>query len=201
MTVQEFREKWAGHVPGIQDMKASYGVLVPLVERPEGLCLLYEVRADTLGRQPGEVCFPGGRVEAGETPSDCALRETWEELGIPQAAVELIAPLDLLTHQGGFVIHPFLGVVDPAAAVCPSPAEVKEVFTVPVNWLLAHPPAVYSYDLVPQVGEDFPYERVGFPRGYRWRGGKVTVPIYDWPEHPIWGLTGRITRRLLEDMG
>lgn len=201
MTVQEFREKWAGHVPGIQDMKASYGVLVPLVERPEGLCLLYEVRADTLGRQPGEVCFPGGRVEAGETPSDCALRETWEELGIPQAAVELIAPLDLLTHQGGFVIHPFLGVVDPAAAVCPSPAEVKEVFTVPVNWLLAHPPAVYSYDLVPQVGEDFPYERVGFPRGYRWRGGKVTVPIYDWPDHPIWGLTGRITRRLLEDMG
>lgn len=201
MTVQEFREKWAGHVPGIQDMKASYGVLVPLVERPEGLCLLYEVRADTLGRQPGEVCFPGGRVEAGETPSDCALRETWEELGIPQAAVELIAPLDLLTHQGGFVIHPFLGVVDPAAAVCPSPAEVKEVFTVSVNWLLAHPPAVYSYDLVPQVGEDFPYERVGFPRGYRWRGGKVTVPIYDWPDHPIWGLTGRITRRLLEDMG
>lgn len=201
MTVQEFREKWAGHVPGIQDMKASYGVLVPLVERPEGLCLLYEVRADTLGRQPGEVCFPGGRVEAGETPSDCALRETWEELGIPQAAVELVAPLDLLTHQGGFVIHPFLGVVDPAAAVCPSPAEVKEVFTVPVNWLLAHPPAVYSYDLVPQVGEDFPYERVGFPRGYRWRGGKVTVPIYDWPDHPIWGLTGRITRRLLEDMG
>ena len=201
MTVQEFREKWAGHVPGIQDMKASYGVLVPLVERPEGLCLLYEVRADALGRQPGEVCFPGGRVEAGETPSDCALRETWEELGIPQAAVELIAPLDLLTHQGGFVIHPFLGVVDPAAAVCPSPAEVKEVFTVPVNWLLAHPPAVYSYDLVPQVGEDFPYERVGFPRGYRWRGGKVSVPIYDWPDHPIWGLTGRITRRLLEDMG
>ena len=201
MTVQEFREKWAGHVPGIQDMKASYGVLVPLVERPEGLCLLYEVRADTLGRQPGEVCFPGGRVEAGVTPSDCALRQTWEELGIPQAAVELVAPLDLLTHQGGFVIHPFLGVVDPAAAVCPSPAEVKEVFTVPVNWLLAHPPAVYSYDLVPQVGEDFPYERVGFPRGYRWRGGKVTVPIYDWPDHPIWGLTGRITRRLLEDMG
>lgn len=200
-SLEEFRSRWTGHVPGIQDMKARYGVLVPLVERPEGLCLLYEVRADTLGRQPGEVCFPGGRVEAGESPSDCALRETWEELGIPQSAVELIAPLDLLTHQGGFVMYPFLGVVDPAAAVCPSPAEVKEVFTVPVDWLLAHPPTVYSYDLVPQVGEDFPYERVGFPRGYRWRGGKVTVPIYDWPDHPIWGLTGRITRRLLEEMG
>lgn len=200
-SLEEFRSRWAGHVPGIQDMKARYGVLVPLVERPEGLCLLYEVRADTLGRQPGEVCFPGGRVEAGESPETCALRETWEELGIPQSAVELIAPLDLLTHQGGFVMYPFLGVVDPAAAVCPSPAEVKEVFTVPVDWLLAHPPTVYGYDLVPQVGADFPYERVGHSKGYRWRGGKVTVPIYDWPNHPIWGLTGRITRRLLEEMG
>ena len=199
-SLEEFRRQWSGHVPDIQDMKARYGVLVPLVERPEGLCLLYEVRADTLGRQPGEVCFPGGKVEEGEAPAACALRETWEELGIPQSAVELIAPLDLLTHQGGFVMYPFLGVVDPAAAVCPSLAEVKEVFTVPVDWLLAHPAEVYTYDLVPQVGEDFPYERVGFSKGYRWRGGKVNVPIYDWPDHPIWGLTGRITRRLLEHM-
>ena len=199
-SLEEFRRQWSGHVPDIQDMKARYGVLVPLVERPEGLCLLYEVRADTLGRQPGEVCFPGGKVEEGEAPAACALRETWEELGIPQSAVELIAPLDLLTHQGGFVMFTFLGVVDPAAAVCPSLAEVKEVFTVPVDWLLAHPAEVYTYDLVPQVGEDFPYERVGFSKGYRWRGGKVNVPIYDWPDHPIWGLTGRITRRLLEHM-
>ena len=200
-SLEEFRRQWTGHVPEIQDMKARYGVLVPLVERPEGLSLLYEVRADTLGRQPGEVCFPGGRVEAGETPEACALRETWEELGIPQSAVELIAPLDLVTHQGGFVMYPFLGLVDPAAPVCPSPAEVKEAFTVPVDWLLAHPAEVYSYELAPQVGADFPYERVGFPKGYRWRGGKVSVPIYDWPGHPIWGLTGRITCRLLEGMG
>ena len=194
MTIDDFRARWTGHVPGIQDMKAQYAVLVPLVERPEGLSLLYEVRADTLGRQPGEVCFPGGRMEAGETPEICALRETWEELAIPPESVEVVAALDMVTHQGGFVMHPILGVVAPKAAVVPSPAEVKEVFTVPVDWLLAHPPAVYTYDLAPQVGEDF-------PQGYRWRGGKVTVPVYDWPGHPIWGLTGRITRRLLEDMG
>lgn len=59
-------------------------MLVPLVERPEGLCLLYEVRADTLGRQPGEVCFPGGRIEGVESPEECALRETEEELSIPR---------------------------------------------------------------------------------------------------------------------
>ena len=53
-------------MPKVQDVTGEYAVLVPLVERPEGLCLLYEVRADTLGRQPGEVCFPGGRLEPGE---------------------------------------------------------------------------------------------------------------------------------------
>ena len=50
------------------------------------------------------------------------------------------------------------------------------------------------------MGEDFPYARIGFPQGYRWRGGRVEVPIYAWEGRAIWGLTGRITRRLLEGM-
>lgn len=200
MTAEEFRARWTGHAPKVQDVTGEYAVLVPLVERPEGLCLLYEVRADTLGRQPGEVCFPGGRLEPGEDAVSCALRETWEELGIPRPAVEVVAELDWLTHQGGFVLYPVLGIVSPEAAerLHPGPAEVKETFFVPVDWLRAHPPEVYAYPLEPRVGEDFPYARIGFPQGYRWRGGRVEVPIYAWEGRAIWGLTGRITRRLLE---
>ena len=199
MNAEEFRTRWTGHVPKVQDVTGEYAVLVPLVERPEGLCLLYEVRADTLGRQPGEVCFPGGRLEPGEDAVSCALRETWEELGIPRPAVEVVAELDWLTHQGGFVLYPVLGIVAPEAAerLRPGPAEVKETFFVPVDWLRAHPPEVYAYPLEPRVGEDFPYARIGFPQGYRWRG---EVPIYAWEGRAIWGLTGRITRRLLEGM-
>ena len=126
MTLADVRARWAGHVPDIQDVKGKYAVLVPLVEGPEGLSLLFEVRAATLATQPGEVCFPGGRVEPGETPRECALRETAEELSIPAEEVELIAPLDLLVQQGRFVMYPFLGVVSPAglAAMSPSPGEV-----------------------------------------------------------------------------
>ena len=198
MTAEEFKARWAGHVPRLQGLTGEYAVLVPLVERPEGLCLLYEVRAGSLDRQPGEVCFPGGRMEPGEDPAACALRETWEELGIPQSKVEVVAQLDFLTHQGGFALYPVLGVVDPSVPVVPGPAEVAEAFYVPVDWLKANPPAVYTYDLRPDVRDDFPYGRIGFPQGYRWRGGKVEVPVYDWPGHPIWGLTGRITRHLME---
>lgn len=184
--------------PGLMDATGKYAVLVPLVEGEEGPALLYEVRAGSLRRQPGEVCFPGGKMEGSESPEECALRETWEELGIPQSKVEVVAQLDFLTHQGGFAMYPVLGVVDPSVPVVPGPAEVAEAFYVPVDWLKANPPAVYTYDLRPDVGADFPYGRIGFPQGYRWRGGRAEVPVYDWPGHPIWGLTGRITRHLME---
>lgn len=200
MTIDDFKTRWTGHRPKLQELTGEYAVLVPLVERPEGLCLLYEVRAEHLGRQPGEVCFPGGKMEDGEEPVACALRETWEELGIPREQIEVVAQLDFLTHQGGFAMYPVLGIVAEDAAIVPSPAEVKEVFTVPVDWLRAHPPEVYTYRLLPDVKDDFPYGRIGFPQGYRWKGGRVSVPVYGWPEHPIWGLTGRITRHLLEEM-
>ena len=105
MTAEEFRARWTGHAPKVQDVTGEYAVLVPLVERPEGLCLLYEVRADTLGRQPGEVCFPGGRLEPGEDAVSCALRETWEELAIPPRAVHILGRLDFIAHRAGFLMH------------------------------------------------------------------------------------------------
>lgn len=202
MTIADFRARWARYVPTVQDVTRAYGVLVPLTEGPEGLSLLFEVRAETLGRQPGEVCFPGGGVEPGEEPQQCALRETWEELGIHPSQVNVIGQLDLAVHPGRFVLHPFLGVLSPQAmeSLRPNPDEVKETFLVPVSWLAAHPPEIYTYELKPQVGEDFPYDRIGFPQGYRWRSGETSVPVYPWPEHPIWGLTGRIVRNLMEGM-
>ena len=122
MTIAQFAAPWRDHRPRAQTGAGEYAVLVPLVERPEGLCLLYEVRASSLdARQPGEVCFPGGRMEAGEDPVACALRETWEELAIPPEKVEVVARLDFLTHQGGFVMYPVLGVVDPGRADGPQP--------------------------------------------------------------------------------
>ena len=66
--LEHLRRRYADHVPGLLGARHSYAVLCPLVERPDGLHLLFEVRSAALHRQPGEVCFPGGRMEAGETP-------------------------------------------------------------------------------------------------------------------------------------
>ena len=87
MQIKEFEKRFSGHIPRLSGAKAAFAVLVPLVYEKGEPSLLFEVRADTLNRQPGEVCFPGGRMEGGETPLQCALRETEEELSLPAASI------------------------------------------------------------------------------------------------------------------
>jgi len=190
---QDLRRIWAKHTPGLLSSQARYAVLCPVLERPEGLHVLLEVRAPGL-KQGGEVCFPGGRAEPGETFEACALRETFEELAIPPQEIELIGKTDFLCQPGRSLIQPVLGLVSPAgcAAIHPSPHEVAEVFTVPLEFLRNTEPERYTYQLKAQIPEDFPYDAVGIPRDYRWNGGEAEVPIWHYQGHVIWGMTGRI---------
>ena len=202
MGADALRRRFAGHEPGLLDARACYAVLCPLVETEEGLSLLYEVRAAALRRQPGEVCFPGGKVEEDESVTDCALRETEEELSIPAAEVSLLGTPDFICNQMGFLLRPVLGLVSPAgfAALRPSPAEVAEAFTAPLSFFAETAPEPWRYELVPQVPEDFPYESVGIPRDYAWNHGWVDVPVWYWQGHAVWGMTARLVRDLIKSL-
>ena len=195
--LEALSRRYGGHQPGLLGARRSYAVLCPLVEQAEDLCLLFEVRAAGL-RQAGEVCFPGGRREPGETAEQCALRETWEELAIPPEAVTVLGTPDFICNQAGFLLQPVLGVVSAAgfAALRPSPAEVAEVFTVPLDFFRETAPELYTYDLAPQVPSDFPYGPVGIPTSYAWAHGRVEVPVWYWQGHAIWGMTARLVRDL-----
>lgn len=193
--LEALRRRYGAHEPGLLGARHGYAVLCPFVEMPDGLHLLFEVRAAQL-RQGGEVCFPGGRMEPGETAADCALRETEEELSIPRREITLLGASDFICNQRGFLLRPQLGLVSAAglAAMKPSPAEVAEVFTVPVSFFQRTEPEVYTYDLLPQVPEDFPYHAVGVDRDYPWSFGRVEVPVWYWQGHAVWGMTARIVR-------
>ena len=200
--LEQLRRRYGGHMPGLLGARRGYAVLCPLVERPDGLHLLFEVRSAALRRQPGEVCFPGGRIEAGETPERCALRETEEELSIPRREISVLGMPDFICNQAGFLLQPVLGLVSSAgyAAMVPSPAEVAEVFTVPLSFFRATAPEVYAYDLLPEVPADFPYAAVGIPAGYRWARGRVEVPVWYWHGRAIWGMTARLTQDLVRQL-
>ena len=186
--------------PGLMDATGRYAVLVPLAQGPKGPSLHYEVRAKTLRRQPGEVCFPGGRLEKGERPEQCALRELEEELAIPPAAVQVLGRLDFIAHRANFIMYPILGWVEDwgISRLSPSPAEVEETFFVPLSHLKQNPPLEYTYQLMPAPAENLPYDVIGITRDYKWQPGGENVPVYPWEGRAIWGLTGRITRHLLQ---
>lgn len=196
--LERLRRRFQDHEPGLLGACRSYAVLVPLAERPDGLRLLFEVRAPKI-RQGGEVCFPGGRVEPGESAEDCALRETEEELSIPRREVALLGRADFICNPQGFLLQPVLGLVSPKglAALRPSPAEVAEAFTVPLSFFREAEPEVWEYELTPQVPEDFPYGPVGIPRDYRWGRGQAEVPIWHYQGRVIWGMTARLVREIL----
>jgi len=86
----------------------TFGVLVPLLEINNEIHLLLEVRADTLKNQPGEISFPGGRMEKGEIPKRTAVRETSEELLIPQEKIHVLGSLDYIVTPFNYIIYPFI---------------------------------------------------------------------------------------------
>ena len=197
----DFRRIWGDRVPSLLGAPTRYAVLCPLIEQEDGLHILLEVRAAGL-KQGGEVCFPGGRTEPGESAEACALRETFEELAIPPEEIELLGKTDFFCWPGISVLQPVIGLVSPAGfeAVRPSPSEVAAVFTVPLDFLRNTEPELYVNQLKAHVPEDFPFEAVGITRDYCWSGGRVEVPIWHWEGHVIWGMTGRILLDILHHL-
>lgn len=190
---------YRAHRPTLQNAGREYAVLVPLVEKSDGLYLLYEVRAASLRHHSREVCFPGGQMEQGEDAVACALREAQEELGIEAQDVRIFGEADFLYLRSESLMRPVVAQLDKKSLprLHLNDDEVSNVFLVSVQWLQEHPPKVYRYPLLPDVPADFPYETVQTPADYKWAAGSIEVPVYEGLPHPLWGLTARITMHLI----
>ena len=200
ITIKDFEDTFRDRVPKSLGAYQYYAVLVPLVEKDGELYILYEVRSENLKKQPGEVCFPGGRIENEESAEECAVRETSEELNIKPEDIRIIAQMDFLHTYSNFTLYSLLGIIDyeVVSGMTVNQDEVKEVFLVPVSFLAENEPEIYYYDVLPNIGPDFPYEKINLPIGYNWRKGKSTVPIYRYGDRVIWGMTARITNHLMD---
>ncbi len=201
MRIAELADFLRDRRPKIMETRQESAVLIPFVEKDGETHILFEVRSDNVP-QPGEVCFPGGRLEGKERAADCAVRETKEELGIPKHCIKVLGPFDILHNYTNATIYTFIGMLsyEDVKRMELNREEVKEAFLVPVSFFTENRPYVYKYEVVPQIGEDFPYHMLDCPDKYNWRKGSCTVPIFQYEGRVIWGITARILCHLLETL-
>ena len=155
-------------------------VLVPIVDRPIPAVLL-TLRPETMRKHPGQVSFPGGRIDPGDDgPVDAALREAEEEIGLKRADVEIIGTADRYRTITGFEVTPVVGILPPDLPLKAHPGEVAAIFEVPLDYLL-----------------DPAHQNV---RSLEWRGRERFYYEIEWQGRRIWGATAamivNLSRRL-----
>jgi len=125
----------SGVVPAPKIWKPA-AVLVPLVNRADGVTVLLTQRTADMPSHAGQIAFPGGRRATGEDAIAAALRETEEEVGIARTFVDVVGAVDLYRTGTGFEITPIVGILSPGFTVRADPREVADVFEVPLEHFL-----------------------------------------------------------------
>ena len=152
-------------------------VLVPVLLDEAGAHLLFTVRSAALSHHPGQIAFPGGGVEPGESVEQAARREAREEVGLEVPAEAVLGRLSEAASPARYLATPVVAVVQRPASLRLDPAEVADAFTVPLAELLATEPTLEVREL---------------------RGAPRTLHRYRWSDRDIWGFTGNVLREFLE---
>ena len=201
INVRDIEEKLKKRPVGTVDWYKFFSVTIPLIETEEGLSMVFEVRAAGLKTQPGDICFPGGRMEEGETALQCALRELIEETGISPSDLRVLGQFDTLHEFSGHTLYTFAVSLAPQALQKArlNQEEVAELFTVPLKFFRENTAEIYDIDVVSDVS-DFPYDKTGISPDYKWRKGKNLLPLYRYEDKIIWGITARIVKWFIEQI-
>lgn len=154
-------------------------VLAPIIMRPEGWTMLFTQRAEETPAHPGQISFPGGRVQESDTgPLDTALRETFEEIGLAADRIEALGAFDRYETGTGYRITPVVGLIEPGFELKLDPREVASVFEAPLSFLF----------------DPANHER----REGEWRGVKRAYYAMPYGDHFIWGATAGMVRALYQ---
>jgi 8-oxo-dGTP pyrophosphatase MutT (NUDIX family) len=151
-------------------------VLVAVTDRPEPGLILTQ-RPDYLRSHPGQIAFPGGKIDPGDADAvAAALREADEELGLAPHHVRIIGTADMYRSGSGFAITPVLGVIPPDLAYSPNPGEVADWFEVPLGFVLDRRNHVHHRAM--------------------WKGAERRYIEIMWGQRRIWGVTAGIIANL-----
>ncbi|WP_040208700.1 NUDIX hydrolase [Neobacillus jeddahensis] len=201
MELDPVLQKLKVHTPKIlgSERFSKYAVMIPLLQKEDGIHILFEVRSLELRRQPGEICFPGGRID----PEDLdekggAVRETVEELRIDEEDISDVYPLDYMISPFGMILYPYVGYIKKPDRISPNPSEVGEIFTVPLAFFMKNNPEIYRVQFKAEPEENFPFDLIPGGEKYQWRARGLEEYFYRYGDRAIWGLTARILAHFIE---
>ncbi|WP_298803419.1 CoA pyrophosphatase [uncultured Lentibacter sp.] len=166
-------------IPVEHGLKSPAAVLIALIQRNGALHVILTKRAQHLRHHPGQIAFPGGKIEASDSSAQSAsLREAYEEIGLPPENVEVFGGLPEHLTVTGFTVQPILGFVHRPFTPVLDEGEVEEIIYAPLSHLID--PAKYSI------------------QGRRFRGAFRKYYTVPYGPHYIWGATARMTLGLAE---
>ncbi len=191
-------EKVKDRIPKPLDSFQEYSVLIPLININGQWNIIFELRSMNLNTQPGEISFPGGKVEEGESFKDAAVRETMEELSINQTNIEVLGQLDYLVSN--ITIRCFVGLLSGVNVdkIQPNPEEVDHIFTVPLDYFLETEPKEYNLNLETKYNAEFPYNLIPNGKDYNFRKVVNKVCFYEYNDYIIWGYTAKMMKNFIK---
>lgn len=174
----------------------NFAVFIPIIEIDGKDHILLEVRSAHIS-QPGEVSFPGGRVEEGESFKEAALRETMEELCLDYSDIEYMGYSSMSLNSSYRYVKSFYGRIKKKFEDIKYNEEVESVFAVDIDYLKDNPPIRYRSPYKVDYPKDFPFDKI--PNGQEYRAWRGYSDLYFYDTEPvIWGLTARLLKNFIE---